>query len=154
MIIARNLMKLWSWESDQIDPYIVLELFRGVPRPGTDFLEKCFSGENMCFSKFYRFYRLYRLCRLLYWCHTKDRQHAHHTQRENDTTNGGLPPSVLSARLFVCGVNVGALLCGTCMCFPSSVSARLCGARVLDDVRRGPGSAKPTKPSLALQVQK
>ena len=54
---------------------------------------------------------------------------------------------------FVCGVNVGALLCGTCVCFPSSVSARLCGARVLDDVRRGPGSAKPAKPSLALQVQ-
>ena len=46
----------------------------------------------------------------------------------------------------MCGVNVGALLCGTCVCFPSSVSARLCGARVLDDVRRGPGGA-PAKPA-------
>ena len=46
----------------------------------------------------------------------------------------------------MCGVDVGALLCGTCVCFPSSVSARLCGARVLDDVRRGPGSA-PAKPA-------
>ncbi len=46
----------------------------------------------------------------------------------------------------MCGVNVGALLCGTCVCFPSSVGARLCGARVLDDVRRGPGSA-PAKPA-------
>ena len=41
------------------------------------------------------------------------RQHSHHTERENDTTNGGLPPSVLSAQPFVCGVNVGGLLCGT-----------------------------------------
>ena len=46
----------------------------------------------------------------------------------------------------MCGVNVGALLCGTCVCFPSSVGARLCGARVLDDVRRGPGGA-PAKPA-------
>ncbi len=37
-----------------------------------------------------------------------------HTQRENDTTNGGLPPSILSNVLFVCGVNAGGLLCGTC----------------------------------------
>ena len=44
---------------------------------------------------------------------SKHRQHSHHTQRENDTTNGGLPPSVLSAQPFVCGVNVGGLLCGT-----------------------------------------
>ncbi len=29
---------------------------------------------------------------------------AHHTQRENDTTNGGLPPYVLSNIPFVCGV--------------------------------------------------
>ena len=46
----------------------------------------------------------------------------------------------------MCGVNVGALLCGTCVYFPSSVSDRLCGARMLDDVRRGPGSA-PAKPA-------
>ena len=51
--------------------------------------------------------------RLTHTCHTKDRQHSRHTQRENDTTNGGLPPLVLSARLFVCGVNAGGLLCGT-----------------------------------------
>ena len=63
MTIARNLVKLWSWELDQTDPYIVLELFRWVPRPKTDFLEKCFSGQNIGFSEFYRFYRLYRLCR-------------------------------------------------------------------------------------------
>ena len=36
----------------------------------------------------------------------------HHSQRENDTTNGGLPPSVLSVQPFVCSVNVG----GTCVC--------------------------------------
>ena len=59
---------------------------------------------------------------------------------------------------FVCGVNVGSLLCGTCVCvcFPSSASARLCGARVLDDVRRGLGSAahpQSPQPSLALQLQ-
>ena len=35
------------------------------------------------------------------------RQHSHHTQRENDTTNGGLPPSVLSVPLCV--------WCGTCV---------------------------------------
>ena len=37
MIIARTLLKLWSSELDQIDPYNVPELFRGVPRPKTDF---------------------------------------------------------------------------------------------------------------------
>ena len=50
-------------------------------------------------------------------CHTKDRQHSHHTQRENDTTNGGgafgAAPIGTIARPFVCGVNVGGLLCGT-----------------------------------------
>ena len=34
---------------------------------------------------------------------------------KNDTTNGGLPPSVLSNVPFVCGVNAGGLLCGTCV---------------------------------------
>ena len=58
------------------------------------------------------------------------------------------PPSVLwLARAQrappLCVVRMLALFC---VCFPSSVSARLCGARVLDDVRRGPGSA-PAKPA-------
>ena len=60
--------------------------------------------------------------RLTHTCHTKDRQHSHHTQREIDTTNGGgaggaAPIDTVvcarSARPFVCGVNVGGLLCGT-----------------------------------------
>ena len=32
MIIVRSLVKLWSCKLDQIDPYNVPELFRGVPR--------------------------------------------------------------------------------------------------------------------------
>ena len=67
----------------------------------------------MCNTQTY--YSSTKCPRLTHTCHTKDRQHSHHTQRENDTTNGGLPPSVLSARLFVCGVNAGGLLCGTCV---------------------------------------
>ena len=37
MVIARTLLNLWSWDLDQINPYNVPELFRGVPRPKTDF---------------------------------------------------------------------------------------------------------------------
>ena len=40
MIIARVLLKLWSWELEQINPYDVPELFRGVPGPEKDFSEK------------------------------------------------------------------------------------------------------------------
>ena len=37
MITARNLVKFWSWELDQNDPYNVTQLFRGFPRPKKDF---------------------------------------------------------------------------------------------------------------------
>ena len=37
MIIARSLVKLWSSELDQTNPYNVPELFRGVPRPKNRF---------------------------------------------------------------------------------------------------------------------
>ena len=49
-------------------------------------------------SRFYRFYRIYRLYRYhrfyrFYTCATqRDRQHSHHTQRENKSTDGGLAP--------------------------------------------------------------
>ena len=46
MIIARTLLKLWSSELDQIDPYNVPELFRGVPRPKTDFQKSRFLAKN------------------------------------------------------------------------------------------------------------
>ena len=60
---------------------------------------------------------------MLYSCHTKDRQHSHHTQRgarcarANNSTDGGgasgAAPIGTVVFPFVCGVNVGGLLCGT-----------------------------------------
>ena len=46
MIIARTLLNLWSWDLDQMNPYIVPELFRGVPRPKTDFQKSRFLQTN------------------------------------------------------------------------------------------------------------
>ena len=46
MIAARSLLKLWSSELDQIDPYNVPELFRGVPRPKKDFQKSRFLAKN------------------------------------------------------------------------------------------------------------
>ena len=46
MVIARTLLKLWSSELDQIDPYNVPELFRGVPRPKTDLKKHVFFPKN------------------------------------------------------------------------------------------------------------
>ena len=46
MVIARTLLKLWSSELDQIDPYNVPELFRGVPRPKKDFQKSRVLAKN------------------------------------------------------------------------------------------------------------
>ena len=46
MVIARTLLKLWSSELDQIDPYNVPELLRGVPRPKKDFQKSRFSAKT------------------------------------------------------------------------------------------------------------
>ena len=40
MIISRSLLKLWSLELEQTDPYNVPELFKGAQRPEKDFCEK------------------------------------------------------------------------------------------------------------------
>ena len=60
---------------------------------------------------------------MLYSCHTKDRQHSHHAQkgaRASRTPNTVPMGRALRARPigtvvfpFLCGVNVGGLLCGT-----------------------------------------
>ena len=46
MVIARTLLNLWSWELDQINPYNVPELFRGVPRPKKDFQKSRFLANK------------------------------------------------------------------------------------------------------------
>ena len=100
-------------------------------------------------------------------CHTKERQHSHHTHKgKNNTTERRRRRHhrccccclrERSERLICvwckCWRSFVCVFLALCGCFISSVSAGLCGARVLDDVRRGPGSAKPAKPNLALQVQ-
>ena len=59
---------------------------------------------------------------MLYSCHTKDRQHSHHTQRARAARAPTTIPMGRALRArpidivvvpFVCGVNVGDLLCGT-----------------------------------------
>ena len=56
---------------------------------------------------------------MLYSCHTKDRQHLHHTgtQREKQQYEARASSVLLLARAKrappLCGVNVGDLLCGT-----------------------------------------
>ena len=65
---------------------------------------------------------------MLYSCHTKDIQHSHHTQREKTTIPIHAPSVLLLARAqrappFVCGVNVGDLLCGTSIASVQSIES-------------------------------
>ena len=70
---------------------------------------------------------------MLYSCHTKDRQHSHHTQRKARASRA--PTTVPMRRAlrarpigivvvpFVCGVNVGDLLCGTSIASIESIES-------------------------------
>ena len=61
-------------------------------------------------------------------CHTKDRQHSHHTPRGRALrahTDGALRarPIGIVVVPFVCGVNVGDLLCGTSIASIQSIES-------------------------------
>ena len=53
---------------------------------------------------------------MLYSCHTKDRQHSQHTHRDKRPIDTVACP-------FVCGVNVGDLLCGTSIASIESIES-------------------------------
>ena len=68
----------------------------------------------MCNTQTY--YSVRKRPRLTHTCHTKNRQHSHHTQREIQYYQWGLGPHrYYRTAPFVCGVNAGGLLCGTCV---------------------------------------
>ena len=57
---------------------------------------------------------------MLYSCHTKDRQHSHHTQRRRALRARPIAIVVVPC---VCGVNVCDLLCGTSIAFTESIES-------------------------------
>ena len=76
-------------------------------------------------SRFYRFYRIHRLYRYhrfyrFYTCATqRDRQHSHHTQRENKSTDGGGGEAAAPIGTFVRARAARAPLCVWCECWRS-----------------------------------